>query len=437
MDRRRVFAVLAAGAVALGLPTGFGPPAAGSGTASSRLGCPTAVAPAVSRPAPAGGAGVWVAAAGRVVRPDGWASLAAPVGPAAVVDRHVVTVEGVATAFVEDRRGADTLVLATRDGVVRLPQRVEATNPALSASGDLAWSIGSEIRVRDGATGRIRRLPVPVDGARGFAPVFVGDHGALDVVLSSPPTPAVPQDEWLNQIWRVSAHGTWHRTTDFHADDDRWTAIRTPVAAPEGGVEFILVRGRGSTTAEPRFLLMHLDRTGPQRLRTLDREMYLAGFDGDARMWNVPDIAGLRADLLREEPDGSMQRIGCGATLMDPIDVVDPDHAAVAPDGSPSPAVVAEPRETASTISGSEIGLLIGDFATSGGAEAAAAAIRAAYGSEAPVRVVTSETAPHAVRPGVYGALLALSAAEDPSRALATFRAKLPLYSSSSWVVTA
>lgn len=438
MSRRTVFAICVIGAVTLGLATGFGPSAAGSGTASPPTGCPTLRARTVSL-ASSAGTGVWVAAAGRLVRVDGTAPSRAEAGGAdEAVVRHVASVDGVGTAFVEDGRGADTVVLATRDGVVRLPQHTEALNPALSPSGDLAWSIGSQIRVRDGETGAFDRLPVPVEGASAFSPVFV-EGGALDVVLSSPPTSAVPEDEWRNEIWRVSGRGTWRRATDFHAADDRWTAVRTPVAAPEGGIEFILVRGRGSATREPRFLLMHLGRTGLERLRILDREMYLAGFDGGSRLWNVPDAASLRVDLVREGADGSTETIGCGTTSMDPIDVADPDRTAIAGGSAPAPTggTASEQPDPATAVSVSEIGILIGDFVTAGEADVAAAAVRAVYGSDAPVRVVTSATAPHALGPDVYGTLLALSAGDDPGSALAAFRAKLPAYASSSWVVTA
>jgi hypothetical protein len=446
MYRRTLVAISVAGAVTLGLATGPGPSVAGSamGRASSPGGCPTG-APAVP-PASSADAGVWVAAHGRLVSPDG--SAPRLVGGADQVVRHVVSVEGVGTAFIEDGRGADTVVVATAEGVVRLPQRAEALNPALSPSGDLAWSVGSQIRVRDADTGRIERLPVPAGGADAFSPVFVGG-GALDVVMSAPPTPAVPEDEWRNEIWRVSPDRTWRRLTNFHAGDDRWTAVRTPVAAPEGGIEFILVRGRGSQTREPRFWLMHLGRTGLQRLRTLDHEMYLAGFDGAARLWNVPDVASLRVDLVREAPDGTTETIGCGTTLMDPIDVTDPDRSPASdgsgdssgggssgggsPGGGSAP-VHAQPS-TATAVS--EIGILIGDFATSGEADAAAAIVRAAYGTGAPVRIVSADTAPHAVAPGAYGVLLALSAADDARSALAAFRARLPAYAGSSWLVTA
>jgi hypothetical protein len=446
MSRRMVFVVCVLGAATLGFSAGSGPSAAGSesemGATPQDVGCPMGRArtvPMVSSSAP-DGVGTWVAIAGRLVRVGGSATAVAGTGGAEdAMVRHVVSLHGIGTAFVEDGPDVDTVVLVTNDGIVQLPQRAEAVNPALSSAGDLAWSVGSEIRVRDARSGRIARLPVPVRGAQAFSPVFVGG-GALDVVLSSPPTRAVPEDERLNDVWRVSPEGTWRRATSFNADDDRWTAVRTPVEAPEGGIEFVLVRGRGSATGDPRFLLMHLGRRGLERVRILDKEMYLAGFDGRARLWNVPDIPALRVDLVREGPDGTRVRIGCGTTLMDPIDVVDPDRSAADGAPVPPPGDAAQEQPDASTetaVSGSEVGILVGDFATGGEADVALAAVRAAYGNDAPVRVVSSVTAPHAERPGAYGVLFELPAVEDPQAALAAFRARLPAYVSSSWVVAA
>ena len=451
MLRRVVFVLGIVGASALGMAGSSGSSVAGSGSlpgeASTAVGCPASRAREVTlrTPETSTGEDVWAAAGGRLVRVSSSEPLVAGrSGQTGVVVRHVVGVEGVGTAFVEDGAGVDAVVLTTDTGVVRIPQRAEAVNPALSAEGDLAWSVGSQIRLRDARTERITRLPAPVKGAQVFSPVFVAG-GALAVVVSSPPTGAVPEDERLNDIWRVSLEGgQWSRLTKYHAGDDRWTAIRTPVPAPEGGIEFVLVRGRGSATREPRFTLMHLGPAGVDRPQTLDREMYLAGFDGRARLWNVPDIPAARVDLVRETSGGARRTIGCGATLMDPIDVIDPDHAAGAGgSGVPARSTSVSDADGASAVAATqgatqgELGILVGDFATAAEAEVAAAAIRASYGDGWPVAVEDATTAPHAIRPGVYGVILQLVTGEDPSAALATFRAKLPAYASSSWVVSA
>lgn len=441
MPRRTMFALAVLGAVALGTASGTGPsptrpPAGDPGTILP--GCAGRAARSVILPASAAssGSGIWVAAGGDLTRlgPDGDLAVA-PHAAAGTAVRHIASVPGVGTAFVEDGAGTDTVVLETEAGSVRIPQRAEAVNPSLSARGDLAWSVGTQVRIRRARSGAIRRLPVPVHDGLAFSPVFVPD-GDLVVAVAYPATRAVPEDERLDDLWRVTPPGRWRRLTSFVADDDRWTAVRTPVPAPGGGVDFVVVRGRGSATHGPRFALMHLEAGILTRLRLLDREMYLAGFDGHARLWNVPDIPAARVDLVRESRDGELITIGCGATLMDPIDVVDPDRAVgtggPAPPRAPSPPQTDPPAATTG-----EIGILVGDFATPEAAEAVAAEVRAAVSGGERARLIDATTSPHAVRPGAYGVLLPLAPRADPQAALAAFRATLPAYAASSWVVPA
>jgi hypothetical protein len=447
------------GAVALGSASGTGSPATvptGPDPVAFPMGCPDRAGDRVvlGTSSSAAGDGIWVAASGDLERLSGDGALEVTDDRAVAASsvRHVASVPGVGLAFVEDGAGTDTVVMDTAAGVVRIPQREEAVNPALSPRGDLVWSVGTQIRIRRAASGGIRRLPVPVPGSLAFSPVFV-PGGDLVVALAHPPTAAVPEDERLDDLWRVTPDGRWRRLTSFTAGADRWTAVRTPVAAPGGGVDFVLVRGRGSATREPRFDLMHLRAGGLTRLRHLDREMYLAGFDGRARLWNMPDIAAGRIDLVRESRDGHLTVIGCGATLMDPIDVADPDRAVGAagavPPEAPTPtqpddtsestwARAPSPTQPDGTAAATwEVGILVGDFAARSAAETAAASVRATLPGGAAARVVDAVTAPHALRPGVYGVLLPLAAGADPQHALATFREALPELAASSWVVTA
>ncbi len=61
--------------------------------------------------------------------------------------------------------------------------------------------------------------------------------------------------------------------------------------------------------------------------------------------------------------------------------------------------------------------------------------IRGAFpGSQ--VDVVDSITAPLAIRPGVFGALLHLAPEADPTQALTEFRELVPEYRADSWIVT-
>jgi hypothetical protein len=426
------------GATALGATAGPGLPAhRPARPAEASLlptGCPRVLgSPAGLRSSEASaGSGTWGAAGGRLMRVDPAAAPAVdPLMPADAVVRHVTSVEGVGTAFVEDGAGTDTVVLTTQAGTIRIVQHAEAVNPAVSPEGDLAWSVGTAVRVRDAASGRIAGYPVPQRGARAFSPIFVGR--GLVVAVSAPPTAAVPEDERLDDLWRLSPEGRWTPLTSFAAGRDRWTAIRTPVVSTDGGVDFVTIRGLGSATVEPSFSLMHLEGSRVRRLAVLDREMYLAGFDGRARLWNVPDIGAARVDLVREAPDGTRVTVGCGATLMDPIDEVDPDHAAdhaAAPPRGPLPA---DPTVAPSVAS--EVGILVGDFSSAAAADAAATTIRAIGGGEAWARTVDGATAPHALRPGAYGVFIPLALDADPRAALAVFRAALPAYASTSWVV--
>jgi hypothetical protein len=443
MIRRLVFLLGVVGATTLGAASGHGQPADRAAPAPASL-LPTGCPQVLGRPAPLGsspasaGSGIWAAAGGRLAQVDDPSGTTAtdPRAAAGTVVRHVVSVRGVGTAFVEDGAGTDTVVLVTEAGTVRIPQDAEAVNPALSPAGDLAWSVGTAVRVRDADSGRIVGYPVPRPGALAFSPVFSG-HG-LVVPVSAPPTGAVPEDDRLDDLWRVSSGGRWTRLTSFTADEDRWTAVRTPVASPRGGVDFVTVRGRGSATVEPSFFLMHVEDGRVRRVAALDGEMYLAGTDGRARLWNVPDIGAGRVDLVREAPDGTRTTIGCGATLMDPIDAVDPDHAAgvgnAAPDRGPLPP---EAGTAVSAEATSEIGILVGDFSTPEAAQTALAAIRATGGAAAWARSVDASTAPHALRPGAYGVFVPLAVDADAPAALAAFRAALPAYASTSWVVTA
>jgi hypothetical protein len=442
MPRGSMFALAVLGAVALGTasgtgPSSTGPPAGDPGTILPGCADPAARPVVLPASAASSGGGIWVAVGGDLTRLGPGGDLAVADARAAVGTsvRHIANVPGVGTAFIEDGAGTDTVVLETEAGSVRIPQRAEAVNPSLSARGDLAWSVGTQIRIRRARSGAIRRLPVPVQGGLAFSPVFVPD-GDLVVAVAHPATRAVPEDERLDDLWRVTPRGRWRRLTSFVADDDRWAAVRTPVPAPGGGVDFVLVRGRGSATREPRFALMHLEAGRLTRLRLLDREMYLAGFDGHARLWNVPDLPAARVDLVRESHGGELTTIGCGAVLMDPIDVVDPDRAAGA--GGPAPPRAPSPPQTAppATATG-EIGILVGDFVTPEAAETVAAEVRATVSGGERARLVDATTSPHAVRPGAYGVLLPLAPEADPQAALAAFRASLPAYASSSWVVPA
>ena len=222
MIRRLVFLLGVVGAAALGAASGPGRPADRAAPAPASLlptGCPqVAGAPRAARIV-AGLRGRRASGRRRAGGSRGWttrsgATATDPRAAAGTVVRHVVSVRGVGTAFVEDGAGTDTVVLATEAGTVRIPQDAEAVNPSLSPAGDLAWSVGTAVRVRDADSGRIVGYPVPRPGALAFSPVFAG-HG-LVVAVSAPPTVAVPEDDRLDDLWSISSGGRWTRLTSLH-----------------------------------------------------------------------------------------------------------------------------------------------------------------------------------------------------------------------------
>jgi hypothetical protein len=170
------------------------------------------------------------------------------------VIRHVAARPGVGTAFVIDRPGSDTVVTVTRAGVVLLPQHAEASGPAWSRKGRLAWSTGSAIAVRDPKTGQIHRLKSPLRHAQVFAPAFLSDR-RISAVVTLPTKGGVFEGERVGDLWTADLRGSsWHRVTRFRTTSDRWVTIRTPIARA-GGVDFVRISGRGSSTRAPRFEL--------------------------------------------------------------------------------------------------------------------------------------------------------------------------------------
>ena len=343
------------------------------------------------------------------------------------VARQVAT-NGGGTAYVQDRPGADAIVLTTPDGSRVLPQAGEAYHPTLSAHGSVAWGVDDLLVVRS-ASGT-RTIAGPEPGGIVFAPVYVGRD--LVAVVSAAPTTAVPEDEWSDDLWLLRG-GRWHRLTVFAAGTDRWTAIRTPFLAADGSVEFVVVQGRGSQDTMPAFTLWRLRGTSAHRVGALDGERYLAGYAPDgARLWNVPDRATETWLIQRETPNG-LQTVGCGAVAVDPMDVPDPDrtgHAAAAPR-------VRSTQRTAPTDPGDpmEAALLIGDFPTQLAADVVAQQVTGAYAGSMPVDVVQGGRGSTIVQPDRWAVVVRLPATTDGSAELAALQAKLPDFADHMWVV--
>jgi hypothetical protein len=337
MMRRLLIATVVLASSAAGLLAAW---AGGSPVASVRSapprGCPSLPTFARGAPGLASGRGIWAVAggrlvsvaAGRAVTGEGLPSmrrsrpLATSTGQGTI--KHAAVRPGVGTAYVIDRAGADIVVAMTREGRDVLPQASEASNPTWSASGRLAWSTGSAILVRDPVSGRIEELPAPVQGAVVFAPVFLSDR-RIAAVVSPPNDDGVPEGEQLNDLWATDVAGTrWHRLTHFRAAGDDWVAVRTPIVRA-GGIDFVRVSARGSSTAAPMFELWRYAHGAASRVRRLAGERYLAGRLRGQLVWNRPDPSNNRF-LLQIEQAGGMRTIGCGTVLVDPIDVPDPDR---------------------------------------------------------------------------------------------------------------
>jgi len=372
-----------------------------------------------------GNAGIAAVQNGRLV---GVATASAqPALEANAVARQVAT-NGGGAAYVQDRRGADAIVLSTPDGSRILLQSGEAYHPTWSMDGAVAWGVDDRLVVR--STAGERTIAGPQPGGIVFAPVFMGRN--VVAAVSAAPTTTVPEDEWSDDLWLLRG-GRWHRLTAFAAGTDRWTAIRTPFVAADGSVEFVVVRGRGSQDRPPSFSLWRLRGMSVHRIMPLGGERYLAGYEGDGeRLWNVPDRETETWLIQRDTPDG-LQTVGCGAVAVDPMDVPDPDRI-----GHAAPASAAGSNErTAPADPGDpmEAALLIGDFPSQIAADVVAQQVTATYAGSMPVDVVQGGKGSTIVQPDRWAVVVRLPATTDGSAELSALQATLPDYADHMWVV--
>jgi hypothetical protein len=336
--------------------------------------------------------------------------------------RHLA-VAGERVAYVRDGDGADRLVVVSAGGrSTVLTQTGEVSHPAWGPRGRLAWGLDDELVVR-AADGALRHVPGPQPGGQVVAPAF--DGRGIVAAVAAGPTRAAPEAGWSEDLWRL-AGGRWHRLTRFPAGPDRWTAIRTPMADPDGTIVFVVVRGRASAIGLPRFELWRLRRDRAQLVRRLAGEAYLAGFSADGRpLWNVPDRVNERW-LIRAD-DGAL--VGCGAVAVDPMDGVDPDrrgHAAPPSRAHGGPLELGDPAEVA---------LLVGDFTTGDAAAVVASRLSRAYGGSMPVDLLRGGPRSAVVRPGAWAVVVRLGADTDGVAELARLRAMVPDLASHTWIV--
>jgi hypothetical protein len=341
--------------------------------------------------------------------------------------RHVSFRPGVGTTYVRDRRGGDVVVADTPAGVRRFRAHGEALNPSLSPTGDLVWAQGGGLRIVGAGSQAVRRIGGPVRHGMAFSPRF-NDDGTIVAGIGAPAVEAVPEDEYLSNLWRYDGgSGRWTQLTRFSGGADRWSVVRTPFTAPDGSVEFVRVHGRTSLDRSPTFELWRLRGSTATELRSLPGEMYLAGFDGPVRLWNLRDGATGSWTIDREQADGSLQQLGCGAVAVDPLDRPDPDR------WSPRRAVGATEQRTTETNASGLDEILVGDFSSSDAADQAAARIQSVINS--PATVVDASQAPAVLRPGVWAVIVPITS-DDPEADLARFRQALPDLADWSWVVS-
>lgn len=353
--------------------------------------------------------------------------------------RHVTAHAGVGTAYVVDRRGPDVIVMQIAGGVIRLEQPGEATHPSWSADGRLVWSLGSRMRIWSPTRTTTLDIGLPDSAIGLFSPVFTGPDSIVAVIAEPEPGFTRTEDEGFDNLWRYDlTTRRWSRVTAFSARGARWVAVRTPLVRRDGSVEFVRIHGLSSATQMPSFELWEVTPDGVvSRIRSLPREMYLAGILGGRRAWNVFDETAGEWRLFSEISATRFVDLGCGAVTVDPRSVGDPDRMPLAP---PTPVPTETPTPSPTTAPGSEpdydTGILVGDFSSIDQANEAAATIRAAFGEGTAVEVVDGLTAPNIVRPGVWATVMLLPTGVDILAALEDFRSRLPEYQGWSWVVS-
>ena len=128
---------------------------------------------------------------------------------------------------------------------------------------------------------------------------------------------------------------------------EHWVAIRTPIVRDDGSVEFVLVRGLATATRMPAFELWRMPAGGvASKVRDLPREMYLAGTQDGRRIWNLYDQSSGEWRLYAEASATTLVDLGCGAALVDPRSVPDPDMTPAWLDTVPTPTPAPTPTPT-------------------------------------------------------------------------------------------
>ena len=353
------------------------------------------------------------------------------------VARHASSNPRFGIVFVDDRDGGDALVVGTVGGQLVLPQQGDVFHPVWSPLGDLAWSTGTSIHIRDRSAGHTTTFQAPSSAVSISSPIFVGPT-RLIASVEEPVKGLSSEFEGLNNLWSVGLRsGRWTKLTSFTATAERWSVIRTPILADRGDLLFVRVHGYASRTRPPTFELWKLRDGAASLVRELGGEMYLAGQMDGGLVWNVADARG-RWHLLLVEASGRLRDLGCGRVSVDLLTESDPDLAPTGgTSGSTGPSPTASPTVSPTLPPATELeeglGILVGDFATREAAEAAAGVIAIRF--ETLPTIIDASTHPTLIRPGAYAAVVPLVDGVDAELELQRFRDLLPEYRTTSWIV--
>ena len=432
MKRRAALLVPAAAiaVTAVVLSAGRGGPAEDGALADWNGGC--SPSPAVGRQLAAPGEGLAavdgvtpvLVGADRVTRP-------LPVPPGQGVIRQVVHHPAYGVAVVDDLAGADRVAATSPDGTRSLDGGGEVPGLTWTPRGDLAWAVDGRMLRVAGTDGRSTRVVKPPHGTLGaYAPLFLAPDRLVAVVEEAPPRGSrlrAHEATVLSNLWSHDlTAGRWTKLTRFTVAGDRWSALQTPLAAPDGDIVFTRVHGDAYRTGQPEVALWRLRRGTARMLQTLPAGTVLAGWLGGRLVVNQPD-PHQQAWRLLWSTGGGLVAIGCGTVLV-PAAGPDPDDAAPHPGRDTQPPTAAEPLLGADPPT---LAVAIGDFPS----RAAADGVRARFADRSGWRVMGHRDAPRAVRPGAWILVQAIPAGEDPAARLGHVRRAHPEHAELAYVV--
>lgn len=346
------------------------------------------------------------------------------------VTRHVTSTPGAGTAYVTDKKGSDTLITVSPQGVSEIPASGEVTHPTLSASGDLVWAEDFRALKMLSADGRLLKTIAPPKGSTAvFSPLFTRPN-ELIAVVQEPVERDTGEDDSLNNLFGYDiGSDTWSRLTAFRATSENWSVLRTPVLAQDGAVYFVRLQGMASETRPPSFELWSLRGKAVAKVRDLPKEMYLAEMNDRGLLWNIYDGSDWRLFL---ESETGLIDLGCGAVMVDPRAQPDPDIPREDPTVDRRSSREAGTAGSSSTsLASGEMAILVGDFSSRQGAEAVAGRLRIPG-----VAIVDHRAAPLAIAPGVWGVATRLPLDADLTLALDEFRRRFPDYTERTWIVS-